>query len=31
MAINFYGVLGLFRKVCGVFGDSVVFGKANDV
>jgi hypothetical protein len=31
MAINFYGVLGLFTKVCGVLGNSVVFGKASDV
>jgi hypothetical protein len=31
MGINFYGVLGFFRKVCGVLGDSVVFEKASDV
>jgi hypothetical protein len=31
MAINFYGVLGVFRKVCGVLGDFVVFGKVSHV
>jgi hypothetical protein len=29
MVINFYCVLGFFRKVYGVIGDFVVFGKTN--
>jgi hypothetical protein len=31
MAISFYGVLGFFKKVCGVLGDFVVFGKVSHV
>jgi hypothetical protein len=31
MVISFYGVLGFFKKVCGVFGDYVVFGKISHV
>jgi hypothetical protein len=31
MEISFYGVLEFFKKVCGVLGKSVVFGKASDV
>jgi hypothetical protein len=31
MAVRFYGVLGFFKKVYGVLGDFVVFGKVSHV
>jgi hypothetical protein len=31
MAVSFYVVLGFFKKVCGVLGDYVVFGKVSHV